>query len=105
MTDPSSTQSLVAAFLASARGRLITVLTVVVLALGIVAEVISIMTGYYNMIKDRAESEAKSSTLGGLRSWDSKWRTYCYAHPEVQKEFAPGLMEHFGKLPECPSSR
>jgi len=49
---------LVAAFFASARGRLITALTVVVLALGVVAEVISIMTGYYNMTKVRAEARA-----------------------------------------------
>jgi hypothetical protein len=57
MTDPSSKQSLVATFLATARGRLITALAVVVLVLGIAAEVISIMTGYYTMTKVRADAE------------------------------------------------
>lgn len=57
MTDPASTPPSFGAFLATARSRLITAPTVVVLALGIVADVISIMTGYYNMKKVRAEAD------------------------------------------------
>jgi hypothetical protein len=57
MPDPSSTQSFITAFLASARGRLITALTIIVLLLGIATEVISLVTGYYNMTKVRAEAE------------------------------------------------
>jgi len=105
VSDSSSSQSLVAAFLATARGRLIAALTIIVLLLGIATEVVSLMSGYYNMISVRADSRAKSSTLGDLRSWDNKWAVYCNASPQTQKDFAPGLKEHFGKLPECPSSR
>jgi hypothetical protein len=61
MTDPSPTHSFVAAFFATVRGRLITALSIIVLLLGIATEVVSFMTGYYNMTKVRAEAEALTS--------------------------------------------
>jgi hypothetical protein len=65
MTDrTNSARELFAASLATARGRLITALTVVVFLLGIVTEVISIATGYYAMIKTRAEAEILTTSNG-----------------------------------------
>jgi hypothetical protein len=64
----SDTSSLVAALLATARGRIISALVIIVLVLGVAAEVISIVTGYYNMVKARNDSiisdvKAKAATL------------------------------------------
>jgi hypothetical protein len=56
-----STPSSFATFLATAQGRLITALTIVALLLGIVAEVISVMTGYYSMVKVQVESQVMTS--------------------------------------------
>ena len=63
MTD----QSTVAALLSTARVKFISALVVIALLLGIAAEGISIVTGYYNMQKTKAEAasagaEAEAAT-------------------------------------------
>ncbi len=73
MTDQPPRASL-AAFLGTVQGKLITTLTVIALLLGIAAEGISIVTGYYNMhraradeLKARTQAEALSRRPGLLR--------------------------------------
>ena len=61
MPDPSSSQSLIAAFFASARGRLITALTVVVASLGIAAEGFSIYQSWQQIRINTYQIEIKSA--------------------------------------------
>jgi hypothetical protein len=71
MPSPSPTKSIVAeppttfkaALLRTVQGRLIGALLIIALVLGIAAEIISLVTGYYSMRKIRVESNAATSTL------------------------------------------
>ncbi len=61
MTDQPQTKASFAAFLGTARGKLITTLTVIALLLGIAAEGVSLVTGYYNMIVARQNAAAATA--------------------------------------------
>jgi hypothetical protein len=78
VSDPSSSHSVVAAFLATARGRLITALTVVVASLGIAAEGFSIYQSWQQIrintyqieIKEAESCVTRVNALGQLASGD-----------------------------------
>ncbi|MGO9170796.1 MAG: hypothetical protein ACLP7P_02355 [Rhodomicrobium sp.] len=57
MSDQPPAKATFAAFLGTARGKLITTLTVIALLLGIAAEGVSLVTGVYNMQKVRADRD------------------------------------------------
>jgi hypothetical protein len=58
MSDPLRKSSALTGFFASARGRLLSALAAVFLVLGIIAEVFSLVTSYYNMRTVQAQSYA-----------------------------------------------
>jgi hypothetical protein len=66
MPDPTPTQSFLTTFLATTQGKLISALTILVLLLGVAAEVISITTSYYNMVKARAEANVMTLRPPGM---------------------------------------
>ncbi|MGO9170797.1 MAG: hypothetical protein ACLP7P_02360 [Rhodomicrobium sp.] len=61
MTNQPQSKAAFAVFLSTARGRIITALTIVALLLGIAAEGVSLVTGYYNMVIARQKSEAATA--------------------------------------------
>ncbi len=68
MSDQPPAKATFAAFLGTARGKLITTLTVIALLLGIVGEGVSLVTGVYNMLKAGAESEAATARAVDTRT-------------------------------------
>jgi ABC-type siderophore export system fused ATPase/permease subunit len=70
MLDPKPTQSFLATFLATAQGKLISVLAVVALLVTILTEVISAVNGYHSMRKTRAEADALTDTMPTFNSTD-----------------------------------
>lgn len=70
MTDNKSAKSIALAMLSTAKGKLISALMIVFLLLGIASESISLVTGYYNMLKTQADAasagaEARAKTVSG----------------------------------------
>jgi hypothetical protein len=85
MPDQSPRQSFVAAFLATVQGKFLTALAAVAILVGIAAEIISAVTGYYNMTKVRAEAEASTATYAGTHFYedylkDSQRRVQAFAN-------------------------
>jgi hypothetical protein len=87
MADPSPTQSFIATFLATARGRLITAFTVVFLAIGVLAEGFSIYQSWQQIGINTYQIEIKQVQA---RAASSSSAAYAIANVPPPRSERPG---------------